>query len=127
MKKLLFLILLFFTFSSTNLYADFINLQTAETITIKETLIDTAIILFVDDDGSDFSSYEAQESKYTDVLDALGFTYDVIVPTTLGSDGPNLTTMNNYNCIIWNMGENWRDDNTLTANDETNLATWLKI
>jgi hypothetical protein len=84
-------------------------------------------VLLVDDDNSynypvDFTDVN---SYFTAALTANGYTYDVFEVTTIGGDGPNAATMANYSAVVWSCGESWNLSQTLTANDEANLATYL--
>lgn len=79
----------------------------------------TDSILIVDDDkGGSYESY------YTDTLTALGYTNHNV--NTFGSscaDGPSAVAMQGYNLVIWFTGSNYNC--TLTAMDQTELATYL--
>jgi hypothetical protein len=86
-----------------------------------------ADVLLVDDDNSinypgDFTDVR---SYFTDALTADGYTYDVFEVTSIGGDGPDAATMANYPVVIWFTGEAWQLNQTLTPNDEANLATYL--
>ncbi len=87
----------------------------------------TGDVLLVDDDNSinypgDFTDVN---SYFTAALTANGYTYDVYEVNTAGGDGPSAATMSSYPAVIWSCGESWNLSQTLTANDETNLATYL--
>lgn len=96
--------------------------------------MDLEDILVVDDDGgpNNGGTYLDIQSYYTDALDAAGYTYDTFEvdwtnPGSVIGDGPTLTQMLDYDCIIWFTGETWGfyGVDVLTANDETNLASFL--
>ncbi len=92
-------------------------------------------ILVVDDDGgpNNGDTYLDIDSIYTAALDAAGYTtYDVFTvdwsdPGTLIGNGPDISEMLNYDCIIWFTGETWGfyGIDVLTATDETNLGLFL--
>jgi hypothetical protein len=86
-----------------------------------------ADVLLVDDDNSIVypGAFADSRDYYTEALDANGYTYDIVEVTAEGADGPDATTMADYPVVIWFTGEAWRYDQTLTANDEANLATYL--
>jgi hypothetical protein len=90
----------------------------------------TADILLVDDDGGlPGGTYFDVELVYTDALDAGGYVYDYYVVdwTDPLSDGPDLTTMQGYQAVIWFCGESWGyyGMDVLTPNDEANLGAYL--
>ena len=87
----------------------------------------TGDVLLVDDDNSinypgDFTDVT---SYFTDALTAAGYTYDVYEVNSIGGNGPDAATMSAYPAVIWSCGESWNLDQTLTATDEANLATYL--
>jgi hypothetical protein len=87
----------------------------------------TGDVLVVDDDNSinypgDFTDVT---SYFTDALTANGYTYDIFEVNTIGGNGPDAATMSAYPAVIWSCGEGWNLSQTLTATDETNLATYL--
>ena len=87
----------------------------------------TADVLLVDDDNSynypgDFTDVN---SYFTAALTANGYSYDVFEVTSIGGDGPTAATMGSYPAVVWSCGESWNLSQTLTANDEANLATYL--
>jgi hypothetical protein len=85
-------------------------------------------ILLVDDDGSIGGSYDDVGAVYMAALDAAGYTgqYDYF-EVAYNANGPDAATMADYDLVIWFCGETWYYFYcaTLTATDETNLATYL--
>jgi len=86
-------------------------------------------ILCVDRDGS----FEAVD-VYTDdwqflqpAMDALGYPYTYFEVQDLTQNGPDLTTMNQYDIIFWFTGEAWTDSETMTNDDEFNLLLYLTL
>ncbi len=83
-------------------------------------------ILVVDDDGSGNnpggSSTRTNVTLYaTSTLASLGYDYEVyVVPE--GGDGPDSTTLDDYNAVLWFTGE---DNVTLTVSDQGNLSTYM--
>jgi len=86
-----------------------------------------ADVLLVDDDNSAVypDAFADARGYFTDALTANGYTYDIFEVTVEGADGPDASTMASYPVVIWFTGEAWRYNQTLTPNDETNLATYL--
>jgi hypothetical protein len=85
-----------------------------------------ADVLLVDDDGTYYiSTFTDARSYFTDALTANGYAYDVFEVTAAGADGPSAATMAAYRAVIWFTGECWQLSQTLTANDEANLAIYL--
>ncbi len=82
-------------------------------------------ILLVDRDGSADLGFTDCSGYFMDALDAGGYTYTYYEVTDLTMDGPDLATMEMYELIIWFSGEGWQNSQTMTDNDETNLATYL--
>ncbi|GAB4333477.1 MAG: hypothetical protein Kow00127_24930 [Bacteroidales bacterium] len=85
-------------------------------------------ILCVDRDGSN----PVGALGFTDdwqfiqpVLDNMGVTYDYFEVEDLTMDGPDLATMQQYDIIFWFTGESWQNNQTMTDNDESNLASYL--
>lgn len=74
-------------------------------------------ILVVDDDGS-----KSFEIYYTQLLDSMGFNYDIFT-VNLDDNGPDYSVMNNYKCIIWFTGNTYK--NTLTSFDQVNIQNFL--
>lgn len=74
-------------------------------------------ILVVDDDGGlSFESY------YTQLLDSLGFSYDILTVNP-NDNGPDYNVMNNYKCVIWFTANTYK--NTLTTSDQMNIQNYL--
>ncbi len=95
-------------------------------ISIRETSTKQADVLLVDDDHSFHGpTWTDARPYFTDALDANGYTYDIFEITTSGADGPDAATMADYPVVIWFTGEGWQLQQTLTPNDEANLATYL--
>ena len=83
-------------------------------------------ILAVDRDGSAWTTdFTDCWPYYQAALDANGYTYTYYEVTDGALDGPDLTTMQEHDIIIWFTGEVWSNGQTMTANDETNLAAFL--
>ncbi len=83
-------------------------------------------ILVVDDDGSannpgGSGTRENVTAYATAALDSLGYDYETYVVAE-GGDGPDSTTLDDYNAVLWFTGE---DNTTLTAADQGNLSTYL--
>jgi hypothetical protein len=93
-------------------------------------------ILFVDDDnglnnlGDGVGDNPDVDHVYTGDLDALGKKYAFFRVTGPGADGPDLDTLNQYKVVIWATGENYSgssaEPDTLTLQDQTNLAAFLE-
>ncbi|MGC8894102.1 MAG: T9SS type A sorting domain-containing protein [candidate division WOR-3 bacterium] len=84
-------------------------------------------ILLVDDDGSAGGGYPPIEGFWTAALDVnYAGEYDVYEVMTNG-DGPPLSTLQNYDVVIWYTGETWSSTYwvTLSATDEANLGQYL--
>ncbi len=71
-------------------------------------------VLIVDDDKA-----KTYESYYTAAIPA-GYTYTVF---TVSTDGPTAAQMAGYSAVVWFCGDDYTT--TLTANDITNLTTYL--
>ncbi|MCK4666078.1 hypothetical protein KAU33_04990, partial [Candidatus Dependentiae bacterium] len=84
--------------------------------TFQVTVGEVPILLVIDDEGI------GRETYYRDALDNSGYLnlYDEYVVST---NGPSLSTMEEYDLIIWFTGWDW--DSTLTSTDESNLTTYL--
>ena len=90
----------------------------------------TADILLVDDDGGlPGGTYYDIEDIYMAALDAGGYVYDYynVDWSDPLSDGPDLSTLQAYNCVVWFCGETWGyyGLDVLTPNDEANLGAYL--
>ncbi len=84
-------------------------------------------ILLVDDDGSFQSGWPDLGPIWTAALDVYyAGEYDVY-SVDGNTDGPPLSTLQNYDVVIWYTGETWSSDYcvTLSANDEANLGQYL--
>ena len=82
-------------------------------------------VLFVDDDNSCNHNFYDTQPFYTNLFETLGVNFEIIEVTEDQGDGPDALTMQPYDMVIWETGENWLDSRTLTPNDETNLAVYL--
>jgi hypothetical protein len=83
-------------------------------------------ILAVDRDGSAWTTdFTDCWPYYQAALDANGYTYTYYEVTDGALDGPDLTTMQEHDIIIWFTGEVWSNGQTMTENDEINLAAFL--
>ncbi len=86
-------------------------------------------ILLVDDDRSNAGAgWPDRQAIYTAALDGAGYTgqYTVYeVDPTAGADGPAAAWFNGRTHVVWWSGGQWTDSNSLTANDEANLAAYL--
>ncbi len=82
-------------------------------------------ILAVDHDASNAVEFTDDWPYIQSALDAneLDYTYYEADATTF--EGPDLTTMQQYDAIIWFTGEGWQNNQTMTSSDETNLAAYL--
>ena len=89
----------------------------------------TQSILCVDRDGS----FESPDSFTDDwqflqpALDAGGFTYDLIEIEDLTQNGPDATTMAQYDIVFWFTGETWEAPDPMTIDDEFNLLLYLTV
>jgi len=79
------------------------------------TLPPSPILLVDDDTGSTYETY------FTAALNALGKSYTVWTVQSQGS--PSAATLKQYSIVIWFTGNDW--STTLTATDESNLASYL--
>jgi hypothetical protein len=100
------------------------------TTTVNFTLSPIGVndILLVDADGSAYypdTVFTDVQAYFTDALTACGYTYDIWEKLTFPEDGPDATVMSYYDAVIWSCGEAWTGNQTLTANDETQLALYL--
>jgi hypothetical protein len=82
-------------------------------------------LLCVDRDGSADLEFTDDWQFIQPALDALGIEYTYFEVTDLTGDGPDLATMEQYDVIFWFCGEGWQQDQTMSDNDEANLATYL--
>ncbi len=82
-------------------------------------------ILAVDRDGSADLGFTDCWPMYMAALDANGYTYTYFEVADLTGDGPDLMTMMDYDIIIWFCGEGWTGNQTMSDNDEMNLASYL--
>lgn len=82
-------------------------------------------ILCVDRDGSADLGFTDDWPYIQAALDASGIAYDYHEVPDLTQNGPPLTTMQDYDIIIWFTGEAWANSNTMTDTDEDNLAAFM--
>ncbi|MEA3477161.1 MAG: hypothetical protein U9R60_03210, partial [Bacteroidota bacterium] len=82
-------------------------------------------ILVVDRDGSADLGFTDCWPAFQAALDANSYTYTYYEVTDVTLDGPDLTTMQAHDIIIWFTGEGWQNGQTMTDNDETNLSTFM--
>ena len=98
-------------------------------ILLCTTIANAQQIICVDRDGS-FESPDIYTDDWQYIqpaLDALGYTYDYIEVQDLTLDGPDATTMANYDMALWFTGEVWSDGATITGNDEFNMLLYLQV
>ncbi|MBN1340327.1 MAG: carboxypeptidase regulatory-like domain-containing protein [Bacteroidales bacterium] len=83
-------------------------------------------ILCVDRDGSSsITGYTDDWTAIKAALDANGYAYDYHEVTDLTQNGPPLTTLQDYDIVIWFTGEGWQSGQTMGSGDEANLAAYL--
>ncbi|MEO0096258.1 MAG: FlgD immunoglobulin-like domain containing protein [candidate division WOR-3 bacterium] len=86
-------------------------------------------ILFVEDPAdTGFGPATKPDPLWTNTLnDLLGTgNYGWFGPTTdPTANGPDLSTMQNYDLVIWNCYDFWWDDMALTSTDQTNLQDYI--
>jgi hypothetical protein len=82
-------------------------------------------LLVVDHDASNAQSFTDDWPYIQPALDIynINYTYFEADPTTY--EGPDLETMLQYDIILWFTGEGFENHQTMTTNDETNLAAYL--
>jgi subtilisin family serine protease len=85
----------------------------------------TSNILLVQDDESD-AQFPNFLSVYKNMLQTLGYNH-VVQTVPAGTDGPSLSTLENYDIVIWFTGFGWGSgaDSTLTSTDQSNLTSYL--
>ncbi|MFC2107462.1 T9SS type A sorting domain-containing protein [Bacteroidota bacterium] len=85
-------------------------------------------ILVVDRDGSFYStSFTDCWPYYQEALDQLNVTYTVFEVEDAAADGPDASTMANYDMVIFFTGEVWDGGATMTDNDEFNLVLYTNV
>jgi len=105
-------------------FTRFLMLLTASLFIISQCFAQN--ILAVDRDGSAWTTdFTDCWPYYQQALDANGYTFTYYEVVVGANDGPDLATMLEYDVIIWFTGEVWKDNETMTVNDETNLAGFL--
>lgn len=82
-------------------------------------------ILCVDRDGSADLGYTDEWQYIQPALDALGVEYTYYEVTDLTTDGPDFATLEQYDIVFWFCGESWENKQTMSDNDEVNLASYL--
>jgi len=95
------------------------------TVNFSLTPLGGGQVLVVDADGSAYVASSDVRSYFTGALDSCGCTYDVVEKDVSGENGPNHTEMQNYEAVVWFTGETFFSAQTLTANDEVELALYL--
>ncbi|MFW6176210.1 MAG: PKD domain-containing protein [Thermoplasmatota archaeon] len=78
-------------------------------------------ILLVDDDGESWSGPNTHEQYFIDVLENLGYSYDVWNYLEYGT--PSVNVLRNYEAVIWTTGEDYQEP--LSLDDEQVLADYL--
>lgn len=97
-------------------------------LVLSGSLIYGQSVLCVDRDGSFYSeSFTDVWPKYQEVLDALGITYDYFEVEDPANNGPDATTMNPYDIVLWFTGETWEESQTMTNDDEFNLLLYTSV
>lgn len=105
-------------------FTRFLMLLTASLFFI--TQVSAQDILVVDRDGSAWTTdFTDCWPYFQDALDGNGYAYTYYEVMLGGDDGPDLATMLEYDVIIWFTGEVWDLSETMTVNDEANLAGFL--
>lgn len=85
-------------------------------------------ILCIDRDGSFYSTNFTDCWPYfQEALDQLNVTYDVYEVEDPEADGPDATTMANYDMVIFFTGEVWDGGATMTNTDEFNLVLYTSV
>lgn len=93
---------------------------------LSSSRVKGAQILVVDADGSAYyADYADVRPFFTDALGTCGYSYDIWEKMTAGEDGPDQTVMQDYDAVVWFTGECWTNAQTLTADDEAELALYL--
>ena len=96
---------------------------------------DAAAVLFVDDDNgfnnrADIGGSPDVDHVYIADLDALGIEYDLSRVMGEMSDGPDLSTLQKHEVVIWATGESGNGISatpaTLTLTDQANIAAYLE-
>ena len=128
MKKLILFLIVAFVFAGLlNAQDPPQNLFVNETgYATWEAPVVIGSILVVDRDGS-YDAYTDCWPAYQVALDANGYTYTYYEVVNISLDGPDLVTMQLYDCIIWFSGEAWGyyGDDCMTSTDEANLGVFL--
>ena len=95
------------------------NNQRSESITVTYPSI-----AVIDDDGGENNGGTRVDvdGYYTDALDALELTYDLLRVDS-GDDGPDADTLANYGLVIWFVGSDL--STTFTQNDQAAMAQFL--
>jgi hypothetical protein len=82
-------------------------------------------ILVVDHDASNAVDFTDDWGYIQPALDANNLDYTYYEADAATFEGPDLATMQEYEAIIWFTGEGWHLFQTMTMNDELNLAAYL--
>ncbi len=80
-------------------------------------------IMVVDDDGSDYSGNENTTAYVTEILDRLGYAYEVYTVESVDDPGPDKETILNYNSIFWVCGHS---TDTLQDEDIEAISEYLE-
>jgi hypothetical protein len=84
-------------------------------------------ILCVDRDFGPSDVYTDTWPMISRALDAAGYTYDLHVVLDAGDNGPDATTMGEYDIVVWFTGEAWTDGETMGPDDEFNLLLYMTL
>jgi hypothetical protein len=86
------------------------------------TFLGKADVLYVNDTSGTFDG--SYNGCYGNAVTACGLSYDTITTAYYG-DGPNAATMAGYQLVIWDTYDDWWSGSALTANDVSNLTTFV--
>jgi len=86
-------------------------------------------ILCVDRDFGDDTGtvYTDTWPMISEALDAAGYTYDYHLVVNPEDNGPDATTMSEYDVVIWFTGEAWAGGETMGPDDEFNLILYMTM
>ncbi len=84
------------------------------------------VVLFVEDYSGTFGVTTHPDPNWNGLLTTLlPGEYGWYETTAQGQDGPDLATMQPYWLVIWNCYDDWWTGDALTANDESNIASYI--